>query len=466
MRKDPVVLLTAIALLFNGCSMIPKYVRPKSPVPARLPAQKISAEGGLGTAALKWEKVFPDRKLQQVIGIALLNNRDLRIAALNVEQAKGFYGIQRAALFPSVSALATGDKQRVPGDLSGTGKAETVSRYSVNLGVVSWEVDLFGRVRSLKEQALQEYLGTEQARRATQTALVSEIALAYLTLAADRKNLELSQSTLQAQRDTYGMIKARYDKGVSNEEDLRRSQTQVDTAARDIARYEQLVSQDKNALDLLAGCAVPRELLPSDLSGISPLRDISPGLSSEVLLRRPDIMAAEHQLKAAYAVIGAARAAFFPSISLTTLLGTASSQLSGLFDSGSRAWSFAPQAVMPLFDMRTRAAYRVSKVQRDIAVAGYEKAVQTAFREVADTLAVRNTIDQQLSAQQSIVDSAQKVYELANKKYLMGVDGYLSVLDAQRSLYGAQQALTSLQLTRLASQVRLYAVLGGDGEEY
>jgi len=241
-------------------------------------------------------------------------------------------------------------------------------------------------------------------------------------------------------------------------------QTQVDTARGDVARYTQLVAQGQNALNLLAGTAVSEDLLPYDLASVSPPKDISQGLPSEVLLRRPDIMAAEHQLKGAYAYIGAARAAFFPRISLTTAVGTASDELSGLFGSGNGTWSFTPQVAIPIFDARTWAAYRVSKAVQKIALTQYEKAIQTAFREVADVLAVRGTVDQQVAAQQSVANSAQKIYSLSKKRYTNGIDSYLSVLDAQRSLYGAQQGLISLQLAKLANEVRFYAVLGGGGE--
>jgi len=262
----------------------------------------------------------------------------------------------------------------------------------------------------------------------------------------------------------YNLIKKQYETGLANELDLHRAQTQVETARGEVARYSQLVAQDQNALNLLAGSPVPEDLLPRGLEDIKPPRDISPGLSSEVLLRRPDIMAAEHQLKAAYAYIGAARAAFFPRISLTTALGTASNELSGLFDSGNGTWNFTPQIVMPIFDARTWAAYRVSKAQRKIALAQYERAIQTAFREVADALAVKGTVDERLAAQRSLVEALSQTYRLSKKRYESGIDSYLGVLDAQRSLFAAQQGLTTLRLSKLANRVRLYAVLGGGGQ--
>lgn len=457
-----------MVIFLSGCMTVPKYTRPVSPVPAMFPTGEAyqdnrSVGGSLSVSDLKWKDVFPDEKLQTIIGISLLSNRDLRLAALNVERSRALYGVQRAELFPSVSATGAGSKQRA--FVAASDKTLTLEQYSVDLGITSWEIDLFGRIRNLKEQALEEYLGTEQARRGAQITLISEVARVYLALAADRENLNLARSTLETQQGVYGMIRMHYDKGVATELDLRRAQTQVDVAKGDIARYTQLVAQDQNALNFVVGTSVPEELLPLDLDSVRPPEDISPGLSSSVLLRRPDILTAEHQLKAASAFIGAARAAFFPQISLTTALGTASSELSGLFSSGSNTWSFAPQAVLPIFDARIWAAFKVSKSTQEMALTQYEKTIQTAFREVADVLAMRGTVDQQVAAQESIVDSAKKVYELSNQRYTQGIDGYLSVLDAQRSLYSAQQGLTFLRLGRLVNKVRLFAVLGGDGEK-
>lgn len=316
----------------------------------------------------------------------------------------------------------------------------------------------------MKEQALREYLATEEARRGAQVALISATAGAYLALAADQDNLGLAQSTLKTQEDAYALIKKQFDAGVATEMDLRRAQTQVDTARGEVARFTQIVAQDRNALNLLAGEPVPDEWLPENLAGVASPADLSPGLSSEVLLRRPDIMAAEAQLQGANAFIGAARSAFFPRIALTTAIGVASDELSGLFGSGSGTWSFAPTISLPIFDARTWAAYRVSKATREIALAQYEKAIQTAFREVADALAVQGTLDQQIASQESIVDSLTTVHSLAEKLYQQGVVSYLEVLDAQRSLYAVQQGLNGLRLARAANRVHLYAVLGGGAD--
>lgn len=463
MKRNQLLLLPGLALMAAGCTLTPKYTQPAAPVPGAWPtgpaySTQLSTNN---TQLLEWQQFFTDPKLQQVISLALTNNRDLRLAALNVERARAYYGIQRAELLPTIDATGRGSKQRLPADLSSTGSRQTVERYDANLGVAAWEIDFFGRIRSLKDRALEEYLATEQARRSAQILLVSSVAHTYLTLAADRENLNLAQTTLQAQQDAYDLVKRRFDLGLIPELDVHRAQTQVDVARGDVARFTQLVAQDENALDLLAGAFVPREWLPAELAAVVPLSEISAGISSEVLLRRPDVLQTENFLKAANADIGAARAAFFPRISLTAAVGTASSDLSGLFKAGSGAWSYAPQIVMPIFDARTWSAHRAAKVQREIAVTQYEKAIQTAFREVADTLAVRGTVGEQVAAQQSLVRAVAATHRLSTSRYDKGIDSYLSVLDAQRSLYGAQQGLVYLRLAKLANDVRLYAVLGG-----
>jgi multidrug efflux system outer membrane protein len=469
MNKNVFLLLVGLASLPIGCTMAPEYARPTAPVPPKWPKGAAYVETRAVTNApeapnLRWREFFTDRKLQQVIGTALTNNRDLRIAALNVERARAMYGIQRGELLPTVSATGSAIKQRIPANVEGFPEPMTIENYGVNLGVASWEIDFFGRIRSLKDRALEEYLATEQARRSAQILLVSSVAQAYLALAADRENLALAETTLEAQKGSYDLIKRRYDLGLAPELDLYRAQTPVDAARRDIARYVQQVAQDENALNLLVGSPAPSELLPAELGQVTPPKEISAGVSSAVLLRRPDVLQAEDLLKAANADIGVARAAFFPQISLTAAIGTASSDLSGLFKAGSGAWSYAPQIVMPIFDARTWSANKAAKVQREIAVTQYEKAIQSAFREVADALAIRGTADQQVSAQQSLVHASAESYRLSNSRYDKGIDSYLGVLDAQRSLFAAQQGLVLLRLARVANQVNLYAVLGGGWE--
>ncbi len=458
-----IFLLMSLALIGAGCTMTPKYSRPAAPVPAKWPTGPAydSQPTALDPQLPAWQDFFTDPKLQQLISLALTNNRDLRIAALNVERARALYGIQRAELFPVVNANGGGGKTSIPGDLANSGKRQTVERYDANLGVASWEIDFFGRIRSLKDRALEEYLATEQARRSAQILLVSSVADAYLALVADQENLKLAQTTEKTQQAAYVLVKRRFDLQLVNELDLFRAQTPLDVARRDVAIYTQQVAKDQNALNLLLGTTSGGEPLPTELSEVAPLREISAGVSSEVLLLRPDVLQAENLLKAANADIGAARAAFFPRISLTAAIGTASDELSGLFKAGSGAWNYAPQIVMPIFDARTWSAYKAAKVQREIAVTQYEKAIQSAFREVSDALAIRGTVEQQVSAQESLVHALAETYRLANSRFDKGIDNYFGVLDAQRSLFAAQQVLVFLRLEKLSSQVRLYAVLGG-----
>jgi multidrug efflux system outer membrane protein len=469
MNKHVLLLLAGFAIVAAGCTLAPKYARPAAPIPAEWPTGAAYAGTRVATNApeapnLRWREFFTDEKLRQVIGAALTHNRDLRIAALNVERSRALYGIQRAELYPTAAAAGSVTRERIPANVEGFPEPMTLQNYGVNLGVASWEIDFFGRIRSLKDEALANYLATEQARRSAQILLVSSVAGAYLSLAADRESLALAETTLASQQSTCHMIKRRHDLGLAADLDVERAQTQVDGARRDIASFKQLLAQDENALNLLVGSPTPGNLLPTGLGSVAPPKEIEAGLSSRVLLRRPDVLQAEQLLKAANADIGAARAAFFPQISLTAAIGTASSDLSGLFKSGSLAWSYAPQIVMPIFDARTWSAHRAAKVQREIAVTQYEKAIQSAFREVADALAVHGTVDQQVEAQQSLVHAFAETYRLSNSRYDKGIDSYLSVLDAQRSLYAGQQGLVSLRLAKLANQVRLYAVLGGGWE--
>lgn len=452
-----------IVALLGGCSLAPTYTRPEAPVPASWPASSGPQADRTKQAAadVPWKEFIVDEKLQKVIGLALSNNRDLRVAALNVQRTQALYRIQRAELLPSVNAGAVFSKERVPGILSGSGQPKTTELYNVNVGISQWEIDLFGRIRNLSDAALEQFFAVEQARASAQIALVAEVANVYLALAADRENLKLAQSTLETQQETYEMIRRRAEVGASSDLDLRQAQTRADAARVDIARYTSQVALDENALRLLVGSPVPPELLPDALDDVAAPRDFTPGLPSEVLQRRPDILQAEAQLRAAHANIGAARAAFFPRIALTTSIGTTSDQLSGLFTSGSETWSFIPQIVMPIFDARTWAAYDVTKVDREIALAQYEKAIQAGFRDVADTLAQRETLGDQLQAQQSLVDASAESYRLSDARFTRGIDSYLRVLDAQRSLYGAQQGLIAVRLARLTNLVTLYKVLGG-----
>ncbi|MBT0652422.1 AdeC/AdeK/OprM family multidrug efflux complex outer membrane factor [Geomobilimonas luticola] len=460
--------LAGTLLLFTGCTMAPGYTRPEPPVPANWPGgPAYTTETGTSAqkpvADIPWRDFFVEPRLQKVIDLALANNRDLRVAILNIERTRAQYQIQRSDLVPHVDANAAATLQRLSEDFSGKGVPVNIHQYTVGLGVSSYELDLFGRVRSLKDQALEQYLATEQAQRSVQISLVSQVATTWLALAADRERLNLAKETLAAQQESLKLTRSRFEAGVSSALDLNQAQTSVDTARVDIARYTTLVAQDENALNLVVGSPVPTDLIPGSISeAITAMKDVAPGLPSDVMLNRPDILQAENLLKGANANIGAARAAFFPRITLVSSVGFGSDDLGGLFTSDSFVWKFAPQISLPIFDGGSnRAKLKVSEVDRDIAVAQYEKAIQTAFREVADSLAQRGTIDDQLAAQQSLTDATSESYKLSQARYEKGVDSYLQVLDAQRALYGAQQNLIGVRLTRLANQVTLYKVLGG-----
>ena len=462
------ILLPVLAISLVGCTMAPKYSRPEAPVPNAWPQGPAYKEVAVASSAkavadIPWQEFFVDPQLRKLIALALANNRDLRLAALNIERSRARYQIQRADLLPKVDANAAGTFQRLAEDFSGTGLPKNIHQYSLGLGISSYELDLFGRVQSLKNQALEQFLATEQARRSVQISLVSEVAAIYLSLAADRERLQLAKETLVSQQSSYRLIRSRFEAGVSSALDLHQAQTSVDTARVDIARFTTITAQDENALNLVVGSPVPAELLPAALSEtLTALKDPAPGLSSEVLLGRPDILQAENLLKGANANIGAARAAFFPRITLVSSVGFGSDDLAGLFTSGSFVWKFAPQISLPIFDGGSnRANLKVAEVDRDIAVAQYEKAIQTAFREVADAFAQQGTIDDQLAAQKSLTDATAESHRLSRARYEKGVDSYLNVLDSQRSLYGSQQNLINVRLVRLLNLATIYKVLGG-----
>ncbi|MFP8967514.1 AdeC/AdeK/OprM family multidrug efflux complex outer membrane factor [Pokkaliibacter sp. CJK22405] len=461
--------MAAVAVILAGCSMAPTYERPASPVGDSWPigeAYQPQRGQGLNLSTMGWRDFFADQQLEQLIALSLTNNRDLRVAALNVQEAQANYRIQRADQLPSLDASATESRSRTPADLSYGGEATIGSQYNVGVGISSYELDLFGRIQSLKTQALQQYLATEEAQRSTQISLISEVASAYYTLAADQERQRLAKGTLKSQQDSFHLTKRSFELGVSTELDLQQARTSVETARYDAARYTSAVAQDLNALRLLVGSEIPQDLMPKasvdTKAMVTLLPEIPPQLPSEALLRRPDILQAEHQLEAANANIGAARAAFFPTISLTASYGTASSSLSGLFNSGSQAWSFAPSITLPIFNAgRNQANLDVAKIQKNIYIAQYEKAIQTAFREVADALADQGTLDEQLDAQQSLVDASQRSYDLSDARFRSGVDSYLTVLDSQRSLYTAQQNAITVRLARQNNLITLYKVLGG-----
>lgn len=464
MNRLRITTIALAAMLAGGCSLIPEYQRPAAPVPAAFPnAPSKAATGAPQADALAWRDYFADARLRQLIELALTSNRDLRVAALNIERARAQYGIQRAALFPAIGATGAENAQRLPGDLRQGGEAGISRQFSATLGFSAYELDFFGRVRSLEEQALEQYLATEEARRSAQIALVAEVANTWLTLAADRERLALARSTYGTRQKSYDLTKRSFDAGAVSALDLRQAETLLEGARADVARYTALVAQDGNALALVVGAPLPEETLPEKLTdALTTVAELPAGVPSEVLVRRPDILQAERALRAANASIGAARAAFFPSITLTAAAGTASASLDGLFQGGSGTWSFLPQIRIPIFEGgRLQASLDAAEIQRDINVAQYEKAIQSAFREVADGLAVRATVTEQLDARRRLVAATAETYRLSDARYRAGVDSYLGLLDAQRALYGAELDLIGVRLSEASSRVALYKALGG-----
>jgi multidrug efflux system outer membrane protein len=467
----------AVATLLGACTLEPHYQRPPAPVPA-LPG---GTAGDTVATDIGWREFFPDPQLQQLIALALGNNRDLRIAALNVQSAQAQYRIQRADLFPTVDASGVEQVQHIPirvltsglppSVLSGAAlptNGVTEHTYNVGVGFTNFELDLFGRLRSLNHAALQQYFSSGETRRSVQLTLVAEIATAYLTVRTDQTLLDITRDTLKSQEDSYALTQKQFSGGTTTELALRQAESTVDTARANIAQYNRQVAQDRDALQLLLGAPIPDGIdFSGGLDRGNMVAELQEGIPSDVLVRRPDVLAAEHQLMAANAEIGAARAAFLPAISLTGNFGTESTQLSGLFKGGSRAWTFSPQISVPIFAGGANVAnLQATKFARDTAVAQYEKAIQTAFREVADALVARGTLDEQLAAQQALVTASDVAYRLADMRYRGGVDSYLSVLVAQVSLYSAQQQLQTVRLLRLQNLVTLYKALGGGLQEH
>jgi multidrug efflux system outer membrane protein len=464
---------TALAVfiaLLAGCSLQPVYERPDAPVAATYPSgpayKPASGDTKLSAAEIGWRDFLKDARLQRIVEIALANNRDLRVAALNIAQYQAKYRITRAAESPEVDIGASSTAQRAPG-LNGGGPNVTTHRYSAGLSA-AWTLDFSGRLRSLSDQALQQYLATAQAGKATYITLISSVADQYLTMLADDELLAVTQRTLDAAQKSYDLALLQLQAGTGTELSVRQAQTVVEQASANHAAQVRSRAQAENALVLLLGQPLPADLPPAvAFNSQAFLADIPEGLPSDLLARRPDIMEAEANLRAAYANIGAARAAFFPDIRLTATLGTASLALSGLFGAGSLAWSFLPSITMPIFDGgRLKGSLDLSQLQKDSFVAQYEKAIQTAFREVADGLAARGTYDEQIASLERYVGAAQRYLELSELRFKTGVDSYLNVLTAQTNLYTAQQTLVSTRLARLTNLVDLYRILGGGWIEH
>jgi len=397
-----------------------------------------------------------------VIALTLANNRDLRVATLNIEQARPQSRIQCADLFPAIGATGRQTAQRLPGELTSSGEAEINRQYNAMIGFSAYELDFFGRIRSLNAAALEQYLGTEEARRSAQISLVAEVAGTWLTLAFDSERLALARSTYETRQKSHDLVRRSFEAGAVSALDLNQSQQLLQSARADVARYNSFAAQDENALALVVGAPVPADLLPATITDtVSTVAELPTGVPSDVLTCRPDILQAERALRAANASI-AAHAAFFPSITLTAAAGTASSTLDGLFSGGSGAWSFIPLIRIPIFEAgRLQASLDVAEVQRDINVAQYEKAIQNAFREVADALADRASLAERLDARRQQVEATQAAFHLSDARYKGGADSYLGLLDAQRSLYLAEQELIIVRLADAANRVTLYKVLGG-----
>lgn len=469
MRRHTFLPACVVALLSACTSLAPTYRQPAAPVPQSWPTGAAYTPPADGKAAdIPWQSFVLDDRLRQVIAQALANSRDLRKTVAAIESARAQYRVQRASLAPTVAAGVNGTKAR-SATTDANGKVTAVRSQSTDAGVSvsSYEVDLFGKVRSLSDAALETYLATTEASRATRVSLIAETAGAWLTLGADRSQLAISQQTMASAQRSMDLTQKRLEAGAASRVEVRSAETVYQQARSDVASNTTLIAQDRNALELLTGSPVADGLLPAELPSADGvvLADVPAGLSSQVLLQRPDVLEAEHQLKSANADIGAARAAFFPSLSLTASGGVASTALAGLFSGGAAAvWSLAPALSLPIFDGgANRANLEYSTAQRSFYVSSYELAVQTAFQEVSDALARRGTMAEQVSAQEALVVAAGDSYRLADARYRMGVDTFLVALDSQRTLYGARQTLVATRLAALDSRVGVYRVLGGGG---
>jgi multidrug efflux system outer membrane protein len=455
-------LLTLTALL-SGCTLMPEYERPAAPVSGTWPTGSSPTNSINAVASdIDWREFFDDPRLRRLIEIALENNRDLRIAALRVEEVRAQYRIQRAALFPGVEGHANYSRQRYSGAVTAFSGGTTLTTYSLDVGA-AYEADLFGRVRSLKEEALQRYFATDEARKSARIALISEVAREYLTQLRLLQAKAIANQTLKVVQSSYDLIKRRFDVGAASDLELQTAEGQVQAVRVNSADFLQLLAQSEHALTVLIGQPLPADLPAGKSFQEQHLQmDLPPGVPSEVLQRRPDILAAEHTLQAANANIGAARAAFFPRILLTGSGGTASAKLTDLFTGPSLTWNFSPQITVPIFDLGgTRGRLAVSKLAKQMEIANYEKAIQIAFSEVADALAARAILDEKIRAQERLLNSQQKRFDLTTVRYQQGVDDYVDVLLAQRDLYAAQQSLVQFQAARLLNAIVLYRSLGG-----
>ena len=450
--------LVAASLLAACASMAPKYDRPAPPVAATWP-HDATTEGAPAASDIEWQSFFPDPRLRELIALALQGNRDLRVAVLGIEQARAQYQIRRADELPAVGAQVNASRAPAAG-------GRLVNTFSAGLAANAWEIDFFGRIRSLSDAALAQYLATEEGRKAAQISLVAAVANSWLNIVADEDLLALTRQTLTTRQESLRLARLRFENGVTSELDFRQAESLTESARVTLAQLLRQRALDENALVLLVGQPLPAAAMPGAGIDQVSLPELPAGAPSDLLARRPDIRQSEQQLVAANANIGAARAAFFPRIALTAAVGTASSELSGLFKSGSFGFTLAPNLLLPLFDAgRNRAGLQSATVSRDIAIAQYEKSIQSAFREVADVLAGRATLLDQLQAQRAVAAAESVRLRLSDLRYTNGVASYLDLLDAQRSLFAAQQALVQTRLAQLQSQIALYKALGGGWTE-
>ncbi len=463
-KKLGIAVIMAMGALSGCANLAPDFMRPAAPIADNWPESGKAVVGeGRALSGIDWQAFFTDPRLKELIGLSLQNNRDLRVAALNIDKARAQYRISDAARYPAINASGGQTAQQTADDLSQTGEGTLSRQYTAGIGFSSFELDFFGRVGNLKDQALEQFLATEEARRSVQISLVAEVANARLTLAADQERLQLARETLASQRDSYKMTQRSFEAGIATALDFNQSRIAIETARSDVARYTAAVAQDRNALALVVGTQPAEALLADKLTDVtSALQNVPAGVPSETLLQRPDVIQAERLLRAANASIGAARAAFFPRITLTASAGVGSNELSNLFDSGNGTWLFMPQIVLPIFNAGSNQANLDSaRADQGIRIAQYEKAIQTAFRETSDALVVRATIAEQIDAQTALATAARESYRLTDLRYQKGIDSYLPVLDALRTRISAEQALITTQLARQSNAVNLYKVFGG-----
>ena len=486
MKNRLIASIAAAAL--SACTLMPHYQRPESPVPDRWPADAVNASAVASPEVsfdqIGWRDFFTDPRLQRLVEIAFENNRNLRIAVLNVAASEAQFRVERGNLFPAISATGAGLAERIPANgalpLGGVGgssggtqvpsgtTATTFHYYTAGIGFTNYELDLFGRERSLTTQAFEQYLAQSESRRSTQISLVAEVATDYFAVLADEALVKLTHETLQNEIESYELTMAMYERDTTTLLSLRQAESTVEAARASLAQYERQLAQDTHALTLVLGQEIPADLPPGkDLNTEGLLAQVPEGLPSNLLTHRPDILSAEHALRAANANIGAARAAFLPSIQLTASGGTASNRLKDLFRSGTGTWSFAPSITLPIFTGgQNRANLDLAHIEKNVAIAQYELSIQTAFREVSDALSARGTYIDQRRSQGALVAADADAYRLAEMRFRSGVDNYLATLDAQRSLYAAQQGLVSVRQAELANQVTLYKALGGGWQQH